>query len=365
LAVDRARRAKIMSNHTTTHVMNRALRDLVNPEAMQKGSLVDDQKLRFDFSHKAALTEEELAKVEQQVNDDITRDLPVYIEHVPQDKALKINGLRAVFGEKYPPVVRVVSIGVPVKDLIAKPNNKEWAGYSIEFCGGTHLAKTGDAEGFCIVSQDAVSKGVRRITALTGSEAHKATAEGDRLVHRAESLLSAPADTLAEQIEAITKAADAAQLPVVARGRLRELLTALSQKVKQFQKEQGGQAEEAVVESARAIAEAASGPVIVSQVPGADGKTLRTAMDVVRKKHPESAIFLAAEADGKVALMATATKANIDNGLKAGDWIKHVAPVVGGGGGGRPDSAQAGGKDPAKLPEALEAAKVFAADALG
>ena len=177
-------------------------------------------------------------------------------------------------------------------------------------------------------------------------------------------MLSAPADTLAEQIEAMTKAADAAQLPVVARGRLRELMTALSQKVKQFQKEQGGQAEEAVVESARAIAESADGPVIVSLVPGADGKTLRTAMDVVRKKHPESAIFLAAEADGKVALMATATKANIDKGLKAGDWIKHVAPVVGGGGGGRPDSAQAGGKDPAKLPDALEAAKAFATDKL-
>ncbi len=365
LAVDRARRAKIMSNHTTTHVMNRALRDLVNPDAMQKGSLVDDQKLRFDFSHKAALTEEELAKIEQQVNDDITRDLPVYIDHVPQEQALKVHGLRAVFGEKYPPVVRVVSIGVPVKDLLAKPDNNEWAGYSIEFCGGTHLSKTGDAEGFCIVSQDAVSKGVRRITALTGGEAHKATAEGDRLVYRAESLLGAPPETLAEQIEAITKAADAAQLPVVARGRLRELLTALSQKVKQYQKEQGGQAEEAVVESARAIAEAATGPVIVSLVPEADGKTLRTAMDVIRKKHPQSAIFLAAEADGKVALMATATKANIDKGLKAGDWIKHVAPVVGGGGGGRPDSAQAGGKDPGKLPDALEAAKAFAAEALG
>ncbi len=364
LAVDKVRRMKIMANHTTTHVMNRALRNHVNKEADQKGSLVDDQKLRFDFSHKAALTEEELAKVEQQVNDDIAKDLPVYTDHVPQKKALKINGLRAVFGEKYPDIVRVVSIGVPVDDLVSKPSNKEWAGYSIEFCGGTHLPKTGDAEGFCIVSQEAVSKGVRRVTALTGSEAHKATAEADMLVHRAESLVSAPPETLAEQIEAITKAADGSTLPVVSRNRLRALMTELSQKLKQFQKEQGSQAEEAVVDSARKIADEAVGPVIVAQVPNADGKTLRNAMDVIRKKHPESAIFLAADSEGKVALMATVAKDLIGKGLKAGDWIKQVAPVVGGGGGGRPDSAQAGGKLPEKLPEALEAAKAFAAEAL-
>ena len=364
LAVDKVRRMKIMANHTTTHVMNRALRNHVNKEADQKGSLVDDQKLRFDFSHKAALTEEELAKVEQQVNDDIAKDLPVYTDHVPQKKALKINGLRAVFGEKYPDIVRVVSIGVPVDDLVSKPSNKEWAGYSIEFCGGTHLPKTGDAEGFCIVSQEAVSKGVRRVTALTGSEAHKATAEADMLVHRAESLVSAPPETLAEQIEAITKAADGSTLPVVSRNRLRALMTELSQKLKQFQKEQGSQAEEAVVDSARKIADESAGPVIVAQVPNADGKTLRNAMDVIRKKHPEAAIFLAADSEGKVALMATVAKDQIGKGLKAGDWIKQVAPVVGGGGGGRPDSAQAGGKLPEKLPEALEAAKAFAAEAL-
>jgi alanyl-tRNA synthetase len=364
LAVDKVRRAKIMSNHTTTHVMNRALRDLVNPDAMQKGSLVDDQKLRFDFAHKAALTEQELADVEQQVNDDITRDLPVYTDNVPQDKALKIHSLRAVFGEKYPPIVRVVSVGVPVKDLLDKPSNKEWAGYSIEFCGGTHMEKTGDAEGFCIVSQDAVSKGVRRVTALTGSEAHRATAEADMLVNRAESLLSAPPESLSEQIDAITKAADGATLPVVSRNRLRVLMTELSQKVKQFQKEQGGQAEQAVIDSARAIAEASDGPVIIAQVPDADGKTLRTAMDVIRKKHPESAIFLAADAGGKVALMASVAKSLIAKGLKAGDWIKQVAPVVGGGGGGRPDSAQAGGKLPEKLPDALKAAGTYANDIL-
>ncbi|GAB4192545.1 MAG: alanine--tRNA ligase [Phycisphaeraceae bacterium] len=365
LAVDRERRARIMANHTTTHVLNRALRDLVNPDTMQKGSLVDDQKLRFDFSNKSALTEQQLEQVEKQVNDDIARDLPVYADYAPQEEALRIRGLRAVFGEKYPPTVRVVSIGVPVKDLLADPDNDEWIRYSVEFCGGTHLPKTGDAEGFCIVSQEAVSKGVRRVTALTGNDAHRATAEGERLIHRAESLLNAPPESLPEQVDEITKEADSAQLPVLARARLRQLLAELSQKVKEYQKQQGSQAEEQVIASARTIADEAQGPVITAMVPGADGKTLRTAMDVVRKKHAESAIFLAAEANGKAALMATVPKPMIERGLKAGDWIKHVAPIVGGGGGGRPDSAQAGGKDPAKLPEALETAKAFVLERLG
>ncbi|MEM1028521.1 MAG: alanine--tRNA ligase-related protein, partial [Planctomycetota bacterium] len=362
LAVDAQRRALTQNNHTTTHVMNRALRDHVNDEANQKGSLVDDEKLRFDFSHGSALSPDEIAAVERQVNDDIAKDLPVYAQVVPQEDALKINGLRAVFGEKYPPNVRVVSIGVPVEDLVGNPENADWPGYSIEFCGGTHLAKTGDAEGFCLVSQESVSKGVRRVIALTGPAAHKAVATGEQLAGRVELLQGAPADTLAEQIESITKAAEAATLPLSASHAIRAGLAKLGDKVKAYQKEQGNQAEQGVVAAAQAIAEEHSGAVIVAEVPGADGKTLRTAMDVVRKKHADAALFLAAVAGSKVAMIAAVPKPMIAQGFKAGDWIKHVAPIVGGGGGGRPDMAQAGGKDPAKLPEALQAAKQFAQD---
>ncbi|MEM9419971.1 MAG: alanine--tRNA ligase [Planctomycetota bacterium] len=364
LAVDAKRRALTQNNHTTTHVMNRALRDHVNDEANQKGSLVDDEKLRFDFSHGNALSPEEIAAVEKQVNDDIAKDLPVYAQVVPQEHALKINGLRAVFGEKYPPMVRVVSIGVPVNDLISDPDNADWPGYSIEFCGGTHLAKTGDAEGFCIVSQESVSKGVRRVTALTGPAAHKAVATGEQLASRVEMLKEAPVESLAQQIETITKSAEAATLPLSATHAIRLGLGELGEKVKAYQKQQGNQAEQGVVAAAQAIAEEHSGGVIVAEVPGADGKTLRSAMDVVRKKHGESALFLAtADAEsGKVAMIASVPKPMIEGGFKAGDWIKHVAPIVGGGGGGRPDMAQAGGKDPAKLPEALDAAKQFAQD---
>ncbi len=367
LAVDRGRRAKIMSNHTTTHVMNKALRDHVNPEAMQKGSLVDDQKLRFDFSHKAALTQDELARVEQQVNADIASDLPVYTAEVPQDKAIKINGLRAVFGEKYPPRVRVVSIGVPVDELLAKPANADWARLSIEFCGGTHLKKTGDAEGFVILSEDAVAKGVRRITALTGSAAHQAEANAQGLLNRLEAIKSAGDEAnLADNLAKLNTEIGEATLPAIARAKLRDGMAKLQELAKKIEKQKSKDSAGLVVETARQLAEQLSGEVIVTAIEGADANALRTAMDVIRKKHPEAALLLAGSAgDDKVALIASVPKDKIGKGLKAGDWVKEAAKVVGGGGGGRPDTAQAGGKEPAKIPQALEVAKSFALGKLG
>ncbi|MEM6459220.1 MAG: alanine--tRNA ligase [Planctomycetota bacterium] len=364
LAVDAEGRALIRKNHTATHVMNRALRDHVNPDADQKGSLVDDEKLRFDFSHGSALTPEQIAKVENQVNADIATNLPVFAEVVPQEQALRINGLRAVFGEKYPPNVRVVSVGVPVDRLVSDPENTDWPNYSIEFCGGTHAATTGEAGAFCVVSQEAVSKGVRRITALTGPAAKRAWAEAQNLDEVAEELAKVTDDTLPTRVEAFNKDLEAATLPLRARGVLREKLAELGQRVKTQQKAAGQEAERGVVAAAQALAEAESGPIIVADVPGADGKTLRTAMDVLRKKHPEAALFLTSAPSGgsKVAMIASVPPDMITKGLKAGDWIKHVAPIVGGGGGGRPDLAQAGGKDAVKLPEALAAAQAFAQD---
>jgi alanyl-tRNA synthetase len=361
------RRALIQSNHTITHIMNRALRDHVSPDAMQKGSLVDDEKTRFDFSHNAALTPEQLELVEKLVNDDIAKDLKVYDAEAPQEEALKIKGLRAVFGEKYPPKVRVVSVGVPVADLLANPGNSEWANYSIEFCGGTHLEKTGDAEGFVVVSQDAVSKGVRRVTALTGAAAHKASAIGQSLLSRIESLHDAPADRLETAIADVTTAMGEATLPLLMKTKIQAGLADLTERVKDYKKAQGGKLEEQVIEEARAVAEATDEDalLVVAQIPGADAKTLRTAMDVIRKKRPSAAMLLAADAgEGKVALLTAVPPELIAKGLKAGDWVKHTAPIVGGGGGGRPDMAQAGGKDPAKIEEALQAARQFAQDKL-
>ena len=365
LAVDAQRRALTQNNHTATHIMNRALRDHVNDQAQQKGSLVDDEKLRFDFAHSQPLSTEEIRAVEAQINADIQADLTVYSRVVPQEEALQINGLRAVFGEKYPPRVRVVSIGAPVEDLLADPQSDRWPGFSIEFCGGTHLHRTGDAGGFCLLSQESVSKGVRRVTAVTGPAAERAIAEGQRLIARLDQLQDTDGSDLAEALESVSRDLESVTLPLLVRQQLRSGLDEAARKQKAFQKTQGDQAQQAVVDAARDVAESAGqGRVIVAEIPGADGKTLRTALDVVRKKHADAAVFLGTAADGKVAMLASVPDALVKSGFKAGDWIKHVAPVVGGGGGGRPDMAQAGGKDPDKLPDALEAARRFAAEHL-
>ena len=365
--IDADRRSKIMANHTTTHMMNRALRKFVNAEADQRGSLVDDAKLRFDFSHNAPVKLEQIAQVVKQVNDDIAAGLPVYYDYAPQEKAREIRGLRAVFGEKYPPKVRVVSIGVPVDQLLAEPGREDWPGYSIEFCGGTHLKNTRDAESFAIVSEEGVAKGVRRITALTGEAAQRAHNEGEQLIAQMNALLDAGDNsyaTLVDDVADLTNALAQQTLPANVTAKLRDGIAQLQAAIKKIEKQRSEQAQADIVDVAKQIADNASGDVIVENLGQADGNALRKAMDVIKHKHPEAALFLGSVSDDKVALVAAVPKPMIERGLKAGDWVREVAKVVGGGGGGRPDMAQAGGKDPAKLDEALETAKTFAAGKL-
>jgi len=365
LEVDAERRRKIMANHTATHMMNRALRSHVNAEADQRGSLVDDEKTRFDFSHTAAMTVEQAAAVETEVNADIEADLPVNDDHAPQDEALKINGLRAVFGEKYPPKVRVVSIGPKVADLLAEPDKDEWANYSIEFCGGTHLKSTRAAGQFTIVSEESVSKGVRRVTALTGEAAAEAIQLGQSLLDSLDAMAKLEGDSLSRAHADLSERIADATLPLVVRAKLRAGLEAFGKQIKQAEKQASRQAAGQVVDAARRIAETSDGPLIVAIVDGADGGSLRTAMDVIRKKRPDSAMLLAAAGGDKVAFLAAVPDTMIKQGLKAGDWVREVAKVTGGGGGGRPDMAQAGGKDPSKLNEALDAGRQFAEGKLG
>lgn len=364
LEVDHSRRLKIMANHTITHMMNRALRICVNAQADQKGSLVDDEKTRFDFSHNAAMTVEQISQVEKVVNDDIAADLPVYYADAPQEEARTINGLRAVFGEKYPPRVRIVSIGVPVGDLLAHPTNPRWAKFSIEFCGGTHLAKTGDAERFVIISEEAVGKGVRRITAITGDAAHKACKQGNLLLGRLEVLSTTQPDQFADALAELSHEMDTTILPSLIRAKLRVDIAELQKIAKDHHKKRSKQAASNVVETARRIADEADGQWIITTIDGADAETLRTAMDVIKKKKPNAALLLASVTDDKVAFLAFVPESLINKGLHAGDWVRTVAKIVGGSGGGRPDMAQAGGKDPTKIQEALEAARTFASSSV-
>jgi alanyl-tRNA synthetase len=358
-------RPRTEKNHTATHLANWALREVLGEGVQQKGSLVDPDKLRFDFSQNKALTDEELARVESLVNEGIEKKLTVYAENAPQEQALKINGLRAVFGEKYPPMVRVVSIGVPVADLLKDPANTKWRDYSIEFCGGTHLKSTADAAGFIITSEESVSKGIRRIFALTGDAARDAQAVGEQLDQLIERSRSVPEAEIRQQIAELNKLLATPNLPLRAKRRGQAALAELQARQKAWEKSQkqaapavdtGALANELLSKSTPLDA----GKLIVGEIPQATDDQLRSAMDSLRKKAPSHAIMLASANEGRVSFVSAVSDDLIAKGLKAGDWIRETARIAGGGGGGRPQMAQAGGKDPTKLTEALETARRFA-----
>jgi alanyl-tRNA synthetase len=358
-------RPRTEQNHTATHLANWALREVLGEGVQQKGSLVDPEKLRFDFSHAKALADEEVARVESLVNQCVEKKMPVYAEVAPQEQALKINSLRAVFGEKYPPMVRVVSIGAPVGDLLNDPGSAKWRQYSIEFCGGTHLKNTADVGTFVVTAEESVSKGIRRIVALT-DEAARVVLQNDRhieqLVERARS--AAGAD-LSGMIESLQRAA-AGQLSLRARRKAHAAVAELQAKFKSWEKSHraaGGTGVDPVAAAISLLAEAqplGPGKLIVGSLNGAANEQLLSATDSLKKKAGSYAIMLASAEDGKVNFVAAVSDDLIAKGLKAGDWIRETAKVAGGGGGGRPQLAQAGGKDPSKLTDALETARKFA-----
>jgi alanyl-tRNA synthetase len=364
-------RDRTEKNHTSTHVANWALREVLGEGVEQKGSLVDPDKLRFDFSHSKAMTDEELGRVESLVNQQIAAKLPVYWENAPQEKAIKINGLRAVFGEKYPPMVRVVSIGVPLADLLADPAKSDWRKYSIEFCGGTHLSNTGDAQAFCLTAEESVSKGIRRIVALTGEAARKSREQAeqiDSLIAKADQL---PDEELAPSIAELQKILSAGNLPLLARRRSQLEINELQTRLRAWEKKQQAAAKSSIDPVAAAgelLAKATAfgpGKLIIGEIAGASDEQLRQAIDSLKKKAGSYGILLAASDGQKVSFVAAVSDDLIAKGLKAGDWVREAAKAAGGGGGGRPQMAQAGGKDPSKLPQALEAARSYAEKAHG
>ncbi|HEV7300202.1 MAG TPA: alanine--tRNA ligase [Tepidisphaeraceae bacterium] len=365
-------RVATQQNHTTTHLANWALREVLGEGVQQKGSLVDPEKLRFDFSHGKALGDDELGRIESLVSAAIERKMPVYAKEVPQEQALKINGLRAVFGEKYPPMVRVVSVGAPVDALISDPENADWRKYSIEFCGGTHLASSEEAEGFAIVAEESVSKGIRRLVAVTGPTAKSANAAAKALDENIERMEQLKDDQLSPSIAALQKAVAAPGLPLRAKRRGQIAIAELQRRQKAFEKSSGGQKAASGGVDAVAIAgdlltaavDLGGGKMVVGHIPGATNDGLLSAIDSVRKKTPSVAVMLASASDGKVNFVAAVSDDLIAKGLKAGDWVREAAKVAGGGGGGRPNMAQAGGKDPSKLDEALTTARAYATGAV-
>jgi alanyl-tRNA synthetase len=320
--VDAAARERIRNNHSATHLMHAALRAVLGKHVQQKGSLVDAERTRFDFSHDKAVTPEEIRRIEDMVNTAIRANAQVTANVMKYDEAIKAGAL-AFFGDKYGDEVRVLAMG----------------DHSTELCGGTHVARTGDIGFFKIVAEGGVAAGVRRIEAVTGKGALEFVQALDRELHHAAHLLKAPASELTQKIAQVQDNVKALEKELA---RLKSKLAA----------SQGDDL------SAQAV-EIKGVRVLAAALEGADAKSLRETLDKLKDKLKSAVIVLAAVEGGKVQLAAGVT-ADATGRVKAGDLVNHVAQQVGGKGGGRADMAMAGGTDPAGLPAALASVRSWA-----
>ncbi|MDD6481257.1 MAG: alanine--tRNA ligase [Lachnospiraceae bacterium] len=320
LVVDANLRAQTCANHSATHLMQKALREVLGTHVEQAGSYQDSERTRFDFTHFAAMTPEELAKVEDMVNEKINEHLEVRTDIMTVDEAKK-TGAMALFGEKYGEKVRVVSMG----------------DFSKEFCGGTHVKNTGDIKAFKILSESGVAAGVRRIEALTGD------------------------NVLAYYKKMETELMEAAKAVKATPSNLLERLEHLTAELKALQSEneslKSKAAQDALGDVMDQVKEVNGVKLLATGVAGVDMNGLRDLGDQLKGKLGEGVVVLASECDGKVSLVAMATDGAIKQGAHAGNLIKAIAGKVGGGGGGRPNMAQAGGKNPAGIPDAIAEAE--------
>jgi alanyl-tRNA synthetase len=323
--VDHDARGRTMRNHSATHLMHKALREVLGDHVQQKGSLVDPDKTRFDFAHNAPVTDDQIARIERLVNAEILANAATQARVMPIAEAQK-TGAMMLFGEKYGDDVRVLDIGT-----------------SRELCGGTHVARTGDIGLFKIVGEGGVAAGVRRVEAVTGRGALDYMQARDAMLTRAAGLFRAPVGELEAKI---------AQLLEHGRATERELARLKTKAAASAGDDLAGGAMD--VKGAKVLAVA---------LDGADVKALRETMDKRKDRWKSAAIVLASVADGKVTLIAGVTS-DLTGRVKAGELVNHVALQVGGKGGGRPDMAQAGGTDPAGLPAALQSVRAFVEERL-
>lgn len=315
--IDQKMRKDIMRNHTATHLLHQALKDVLGEHVNQAGSLVAPDRLRFDFTHIRAMSEEEIADVERRVNEQIWENTMVETMHKPLEEA-KAMGAMALFGEKYGEIVRVVKVG----------------NYSLELCGGTHVSNTGEIGLFKIVAESGIGSGTRRIEAVTGQYAYQYLEDQLKLLVESAGILKTRVQEVPERIV-----------------QLQEKVKELSRENESLRAKLNQAAAKELIDQVR---EVAGIPVLAAQVEARDMEQLRMMVDDLRKQLNDGVIVLGTVTGGKVQLVTSVSKSYVKEGLHAGKLIKEIATYCGGGGGGRPDMAQAGGKDPGRLKEALE-----------
>ena len=319
LRIDRERRDASMLNHSATHILHYALRDILSKDVHQAGSMVAPERLRFDFSHNGPVGAGDLATIEEEINARIRENAAVVTEEMAYDDALKAGAL-AFFGDKYGDVVRVVRMG----------------DFSTELCGGTHVQRTGDVGLFKLESEGGVAAGVRRIEAFTGQGALEAIRRREKILEDIGGQLGARDGAAVERLEKL----------LAREKELEKKLRALEQKLVDGATAGGADAEK--------VREVNGVKIVTRKVEGVEAKSLREMADRLRQKYGSAVVAIGSDlGDNKAALLVAVT-ADLAKRIKAGDIVKEIAPIIGGTGGGRPDFAQAGGRDASKLDEALE-----------
>jgi len=320
IKTDSEERLAIARNHTATHILLSALKKVLGSHVEQAGSFVGDDRLRFDFTHFQAMTTEELDKVESMVNEVILRDLPVITKEMSIDEARKL-GATAIFGEKYGDTVRVVSVG-----SFDDP-------FDMEFCGGTHLKSSGQVGQFRIVSEAGIASGTRRIEAVTGARAYEMAKADRELIGDAAAALKVSRDQIVDRINS-----------------LHAEIKSLTKELSDIEKAKAGSFADDAISSAKDLGGVMA---VIAECDAIDAAALRDTADKIRDKLDCGVVFLAAKASDKVLFTAMATKSAVEKGAHCGNIIREAAKICGGGGGGRPDMAQAGGKDISKISDAL------------
>ncbi|KAF7593892.1 Alanine--tRNA ligase [Aspergillus hancockii] len=363
---DELRRWPIRNNHTGTHILNFALKEVLGDGVEQKGSLVAAEKLRFDFSHKSPVTDKELEKIEEISTEYIRQNCAVYSQEIPLATARQIAGVRAVFGETYPDPVRVVSVGVELEEILNNVKDTRWEKVSIEFCGGTHVQKTGDIKDLIILEESGIAKGIRRMIAVTGEDAHevqRVALDFEKRLDRLEAMtLSPEKEQDAKQIQV-----ELSQLLIsaVKKSQFRERFAHINKQIIDAQKAQQKRESKKALETITSYfenPEHQGKSWLVAELPiSANAKAVSESLNHVKAKMQDKTVYvLAADSkQGRVAHGCYVSKAMSDQGASASDWAAVVSTIVGGKAGGKGPTSIGNGTNPDKTEEAIALASNY------